>query len=282
MTRKADRLEVFVATKGHAFARDPFEAMLRAEGMEPTFVDHPAAATLMNPEALRGFDAILLYDMPGMDFRAPIDRRPEPVAPPPVLVEGFEALLAEGKGIVALHHAIAGWPGWPGYAEALGGAFLYRTRTVRGGARPSSGYATDVRYTVHPMAAHPLLDGVEMPFIVEDEPYLHEIFEDDIVPLLRRDPVPVAACFTSACHAVRRVPEAERTDWQPPEPSPVIGWAKAAGNSPLVYLQPGDGPQTYAHPGYRRLVGNALRWVASPAARDWVRERRGHASPVGT
>ena len=54
------RLEVFVATKGHAFSRDAFEAMLRATGAEPTFVDHPAAAMLMNPAALRGFDAILI------------------------------------------------------------------------------------------------------------------------------------------------------------------------------------------------------------------------------
>jgi uncharacterized protein len=41
---KADRLNLFVVTKGHAFLRDPYEAMLRAIDMEPTFVDQPAAA----------------------------------------------------------------------------------------------------------------------------------------------------------------------------------------------------------------------------------------------
>ena len=36
-------------------------------------------------------------------------------------------------------------------------------------------------------------------------------------------------------------------------------------NSRLVYLQPGDGPSAYDNPDYRRLVENALRWVATPA-----------------
>lgn len=267
------RLEVFVATKGHAFARDPFEAMLRAEGMEPTFVDHPAAAMLMNPDALRGFDAVLLYDMPGMDFRAAREVRPEALVPSPELVEGFAALLTEGKGIVALHHALAGWPGWPAYGEALGGAFLYRPNVVRGTARPSSGYQADVQYTALPVPGHPVTAGLPESFTLDDEPYLHEIFDDAIVPLLLRDPVLAADGFTSACHAVRRVPEEERMDWTPPAPSSVIGWAKAAGNSPLVYLQPGDGPQTYAHPAYRSLIGNALRWVSSPEGAAWARER---------
>ena len=46
---------------------------------------------------------------------------------------------------------------------------------------------------------------------------------------------------------------------------------KRARNSPLVYLQPGDGPATYADPNYRRLVENAIRWTASPEARAWAR-----------
>ena len=128
---------------------------------------------------MRNYDAILLYDMPGLDFSSPVESRPEPVAPPPEFVEGIRALLDEGKGIVALHHAIAGWPA---YAEMPGGAFLYRPAIVR---------------------------------------------------------------FRSACHAVRKIDD-ER-DWVP--------------------------PAAFADPTYRTLVGNALRWVASPEARAWVDER---------
>ena len=52
----------------------------------------------------------------------------------------------------------------------------------------------------------------------------------------------------------------------------LIGWAKSAGRSPVVYLQPGDGPDTFGQPAYRRLVANALEWVSSAAARAWAAE----------
>ena len=35
----------------------------------------------------------------------------------------------------------------------------------------------------------------------------------------------------------------------------------------------GDDGTALADPHYRQLVHNAVRWVGSPAARDWVRER---------
>lgn len=47
-----------------------------------------------------------------------------------------------------------------------------------------------------------------------------------------------------------------------PRASDVIGWAREEQASRLVYLQPGDGPETYAHPAYRLLLRNALRGVA--------------------
>ena len=268
-------MQVFVATKGHAFDRNAFEIMLRSlGGIEPTMVDQPAAAMLLNPEAMRRFDAVLFYDMPGLDFRVPRAERPANVFPEKYFVRGFEGLLAEGKGIVALHHALAGWPGWPFYAEALGGAFLYKDGPVRAAVRPSSGYAADVRYQVVPGTSnHPVLHGIPASFVLTDELYLNEVFDEDIVPLLRLTERPSANAFTSAMRAVRRLEPGEGQPWNPPPGSDVIGWAKAAGNSPLVYLQPGDGPQTYADANYRLLLGNALRWVASAEGKDWALAR---------
>ena len=37
------------------------------------------------------------------------------------------------------HHALAGWPGWEGWAEALGGRFHYAPGRLRGRDWPSSG-----------------------------------------------------------------------------------------------------------------------------------------------
>lgn len=262
-------LKVFVSTGGHAFARDAFEAMVRAVGIQPCFVDQPAAAMLMNPEGLRGFDAVLLHDMPGMDFRGPVDMRPEPLAPPPELVAGLAALVDQGMGFVALHHALAGWPAWPAYAELLGGAFLYRPRMIRSELCQGSAYCTLARYEVTTAGgANPVLAGVPARFELVDEPYRHELFEADIEPLLWRGPVD--GNFLSATDVVRRLPDPSE---ERARDSAIIGWATSAGNSPVVSLQPGDRAETFAHPAYRTLVGNALRWVASSKARDWALAR---------
>ena len=41
----------------------------------------------------------------------------------------------------------------------------------------------------------------------------------------------------------------------------------------MVYLQFGDGPQTYADASFRRALANAIHWTASEAARDWAATR---------
>lgn len=263
------KLEVFVATKGHAFCRDAFEGMLRAVGVEPTMVDQPAAAMLLEPGAMARFDAVLLYDMPGMDFGAPVSERPGFVEPETAFREGFSTLLQAGKGIVAMHHSLAGWPAWPDYGAALGGRFLYKPSSGCG----SSGYVPNIGYTVRQAAEHPVLAGLPERFDLFDELYACERLPDaSMVPLLMRATPVEQGRVLSAMHAVRRE---EQGDWTPPADDPVIAWAKTASASPLVYLQPGDGPQTYENENYRLLLGNALRWVASPEARRWAAERSG-------
>ena len=67
--------------------------------------------------------------------------------------------------------------------------------------------------------------------------------------------------FWSAENAVRGAMYS-REGWEHPPGSNLVGWAKNAINSRVVYLQPGDGPAAYDSPDYRRLVENAIRWVA--------------------
>jgi type 1 glutamine amidotransferase len=42
------------------------------------------------------------------------------------------------------------------------------------------------------------------------------------------------------------------------------------GRSPIVYIQPGDTAATFALPAYRRLLANAIAWVASAEAKAWA------------
>lgn len=265
---------VLVSVRGHPFERDAFGDMFEAmDGVSATFVDQPAAGQLMTPEGLAPYDALCLYDMPGVDFSH--EDRPGFVEPPASLKRGLKAVLDAGKGVVALHHAIAGWPAWPDYAAWIGGRFLYRPQELRGRRRPDSGYRHDVRHTVSiendfDDIFKPVFKRVPERFSLTDELYLAEVFEDDVCPLMRSDFDFVEDNFYSASKAVAGAMYS-REGWSHELGSNLVGWAKRALNSPLVYLQFGDGPETYKDENYRRLLQNALRWAASPQALAWAR-----------
>lgn len=269
--RYHEPLNVMVTAKGHPYARDPFMAIFDTlPGIACTLVEQPLAARLMNPRDLAGIDALVLYDMPGLDF-AGEGEKPAYVEPDPAFKRGFLDLLESGIGIVALHHAIAGWPAWPEYAEILGGRFLYRPGPLRGRERPDSGYRHDVVHEVSAVdPSHPVLAGIPERFTLTDELYLSEVFEDDVSPLLRSGHAFTRDNFYSASLAIAGKLYSNE-GWTHEDGPNLVGWAKRARNSPLVYLQPGDGPPTYADPHYRRLVENAIRWVASAEARAWAR-----------
>lgn len=267
-------LNVLVSVRGHPFERDLFSDIFEdMEGVAATFVDQPAAAQLMTPDGLDPYDVLCLYDMPGIDFRH--EDKPRFVEPPAALKEGLAAALDAGKGVVALHHAIAGWPAWSEYADWIGGRFLYRQGVLRGEERPDSGYRHDVEHQISVELKveeifRPILDGVSDRFGLKDELYLSEIFADDVYPLLRSDFDFVEENFYSAARAVAGEMHS-REGWAHDPGSNLVAWAKRARKSPLVYLQFGDGPETYANSNYRRLLQNALRWAASPVALDWAR-----------
>jgi type 1 glutamine amidotransferase len=266
--RYGEPLNVLVGAKGHPYLRDPFMAIFdQIPGIACTLVEQPAIQKLMNPEAMAGFDAIVLYDMPGINFA----KGAAPVEPDAVFKAGLLALLDAGKGIVALHHAIAGWPAWPEYAELLGGRFLYRPGTLRGASLPDSGYHHGVTHEVSLQdPGHPVVAGLPPRFSLTDEIYLSEVFEDSVQPLLRSSAAFTRDNFYSANLAINGTMFSNE-GWAHADGSNLIGWTKKARNSPLVYLQPGDGPETYDDPNYRRLIENAIRWVCSEEALAWAK-----------
>jgi hypothetical protein len=244
--RYGEPLNVLVAAKGHPYERDAFMAIFDTlPGIACTLVEQPAVQRLMTPAGMEGFDALVLYDMPGLDFAAP--ERPGYVEPDAAFKAGLLAMLDQGKGVVALHHAIAGWPAWPEYAELL----------------------VEHKVTVLD-PAHPVVAGVPARFSLTDEIYLGEVFDDLVHPLLASSAAFTRSGFYSATLAVNGQMYSN-AGWEHADGSNLIGWTKRARNSPLVYLQPGDGPATYEDPNYRRLVENAIRWVASPEALAWAK-----------
>ena len=262
------RDNVLVVTRGHPFDRNGFFAVFEANAdIEWSHAEHPAAQLLFMPDIARRYDCFVLYDMPGINFQA--GGPPEFFDPPASHVANVQALLEDGHPLVILHHACAAWPTWPQWAEIVGSHFLYQPGDSRGQAMPDSGYVLDVTHTVSPVAEHPITDGVDA-FELTDELYLAPVFTDDVTPLFVSDYDFVDSNFYSADRAVRGELNA-RDGWAHPPGSNLVGWIKRAGNSPVVYLQFGDGPAAYENPNYRRVLANAIAWACSSEAAEWAR-----------
>ena len=114
--------------------------------------------------------------------------------------------------------------------------------------------------------------GLPPTFEVVDEAYLCPIFEDEVVPLLRSDHRFVADGFWSADLAIRGRRDSN-DGWTHPPGHDLVAWATSGGRSPIVYLQFGDGTSAHGDPNLRRLLADAIGWVASAGARRWAAER---------
>jgi type 1 glutamine amidotransferase len=232
-----------------------------------THVEQPAAAQLLAPERTRDFAAILFYDVPGIRFRTP--QPPEFSEPDADMKRGIEALLASGKPLVFLHHAMAGWPAWDRYAEIIGARFFYQAGQYKGRSYADSGYVFPVTYRVEAAAQHPILEGLQSGFELTDELYLFELLDDRSVPLLRAKFEFCQEQFYSAAEALRGRMWS-RADWHHPKGTDLIAWVRRIGRSPIVVIQCGNDGATFADPNFRRLVRNAIDWATSADAAHWA------------
>jgi uncharacterized protein len=254
------RLEVLLLTGGHAYDREPFLAAWQSDpDVHLTHLEHPAATDAIADGRAAAFDTVVFYDMPGVDPRGPA----KPARLPEGIEEGFAELTRRGTGLVFLHHALAAWPAWEGYAELVGGRYHFWPGTLRGADWPDSGYRHDTAHRVTVLAPdHPVTRGVEPSFSLRDELYLCPILEDSVTPLIGSDFDFRAENFYSTFRAMNGH-MFDREGWQHPAGSPVVGWTREQGASRIVYLQPGDGVMSYGNVNIRKLWFNAVRWAAA-------------------
>ncbi|MBJ7487526.1 MAG: ThuA domain-containing protein [Ilumatobacteraceae bacterium] len=257
-------IDVQVVTGGHPFVEKQFFAIFD----DITGINWSRATT---PST--GHDVVVFYDMPGLQFTG---GDPPVTFPSPTTQQQqvFSELQDAGTGLVFMHHSVASWPAWEGFAELIGGRFHYQPAQLRGVDYPDSGYVFDTEHTIEVLDPHhPICDGLSPTFTLTDELYCFPVFVDDVVPLMRTTfPTHDATQFFSADLAIRGQRNSN-DGWSHPAGSNLVAWIKNAQNSPLAYLQFGDGPVTYADPIFRQILSNAIQWAASSDARQWALSR---------
>ncbi len=272
-------INVLIVSKGHAYDHDAFLAMF--EGMDDvttTLVEQPAAQVVLKPEFVGEYDAVLFYDMSGIPgVGLTHDRADDEGQPTDDYRRSIEALLERGTGLLFLNHATVSWPNWPLWRSMTGSSFMLSEGDLNGKRVPGSGYrgghGPHPNPTVRLMPVdpgHPVVRDMVDGFSVTDEIYLKTAdFEANVVPLMRSDYAFVSENFTPPPLA----PEAEQAAWNHPPGSNLLVWANAAGSSPIVATDLGDGPAAYQNPKFAQLIRNALVWVASAEAREWAASR---------
>lgn len=146
----------------------------------------------------------------------------------------LKAFVDAGKGILSVHHAVVDYTDWPWWYEEVTGGKYFVT-PVEG--HPASRYHEDVEFLVTPVKgkeSHPVLRGLG-PLWVYDELYKGMFHSPRIDVLMETS------------H-----PENDR---------PVV-YLGPHPQARVVYIQLGHSDDTMNNPGFRRLVWNAVNWVA--------------------
>ncbi|MFN7994378.1 MAG: ThuA domain-containing protein [Bryobacteraceae bacterium] len=145
--------------------------------------------------------------------------------------------VESGKGVVALHHSIVDYTSWPWwYEEVIGGKYF--EKPVDG--HPASHYKEGLPMVVKPargMENHPIVRG------------LGELVTDD-------------ECYRGMWHSPRITVLMETANEMNDRPVVYLG-PQPGGHA--VYIQLGHGSFTHRHPGYHKLVHNAIFWAAGRA-----------------
>jgi hypothetical protein len=123
---------VLAVTGGHSIDLEAFRGLLDdvcdQRDMTWAHSTQPAAQRWLTGEL--PFDAVLLHDIAGLHLKR--GEPPRAVEPSAEVRAHLTDLFTTGTGLVILHHALASWPSWEAWADAIGGRFFYAPGSLHG------------------------------------------------------------------------------------------------------------------------------------------------------
>lgn len=150
--------------------------------------------------------------------------------------DNFIALLEGGVGLVVLHHAIAAFSDWPEYRKIIGTKYWLETTEENGVKHEKSLWKEGVDMKLHVEdSAHPVMAGIT-DFVIHDETYKNYDLEPGNHVIL-------------SCDA--------------PTSQKEVAWTRMYRNAKICFIQPGHGAFAYGDENYRRMLHQAITWVAA-------------------
>ncbi len=219
----ADKIRLLIFSGSHGYETNQFLQLFK-DNPEVTFesVVHPHAFEKLRPESATNFDVLVLYD-----YAQKVADEAQ---------TNFVNFLKAGKGLLILHHAIAAYPQWTEYQKILGGRYYLQPRTIVNGVEKLRSKAREgAHISVHVAdSAHPVTRGLN-DFDILDETY----FGYDVAP---------------DSHLLLTTSNTNN--------APSLAWSRIYAAARVVYIQLGHDHFAYENPNYRKLVRQAIRWVA--------------------
>ncbi len=146
--------------------------------------------------------------------------------------EAYRRMGEEGKPLLFLHHSLASYQSWPEFEKIVGGRFVTERKGVE--IQDISTYEHDVWVYSIVEKYTPVTAGFrELRFF--DEVYGNVKVSENIVPLLRT---------------------------RHPQSMDFIAWENRYLNSRVIYIQPGHDKRTYSESDYRKLLFQAIHYLA--------------------
>lgn len=219
-------LEILIVTDDRTFNREAFFELFNSyNDVNTTSMEHPKILSFIASDSIQKFDAIVFYDMP------------EQVILTKTQKQNFLKFFNEGAPALFLHHSLLSYREWDEFPKIIGGRYYnkYPLITEQGDTMQSV-YQHDVHYNVNiEDPEHPITLGME-DFEIQDEVYKHYEVNKDVKVLLTTE------------H---------------PLSGHQLGWINTYGNSQIVFLMNGHNESAYENQNYRKLLHNAIHWVAS-------------------